>query len=464
MKVEKVKYKIMAAVIVLSVLLSYVCIFIVDSYAYSGASSLVQFGTVSADMRNESGKVVRGDATMYVTSSWLSNYDLVKDLCLAVDSYVDSSTGLTRYNISVNMNGVKDNDKETHSYLQTQYESLADCNDFGSVLGAYSYISSVYVFKDRTAARSYLSGNMSESELIQNALNYNDVMFGSASYDASVPAPDKLYINSLSSSAVNSVWQYTDTTVDLSNVTYKVEVENFYMSSSLFNSIAKGYTGKNGESSWKFNGTIDACNRLKGMSTVETYLSAPTQLLADQVLVSGEVMTDSGVMHTTNTYICKPTDYSGRFASSGNAFFTGASNSHWVEYCGSQITVTPYAEVDGVMKKGSTCVARRFTNDILNGLVGSTYTKIAEDPEGGEYIESTNKQDSSGNESDTIGSLDDSNILQHVKKGFGLAGSDGYIALAKQFFVGVPDSIWILIGMALAVSIAVIVFKALRGM
>ncbi len=449
MKNEKMKYRIMAVVITLSVLLSYVGVFVSDSYAADTFSR--SFTIISTRINWDRTQTIvynlSGDSS--IRYCYYSTYEFTNKQGLG-DCYRLYLYSSDKISVNVITDGV---DSINNGYRLLSDEVLS----LGEALP-------VYRFPDKATCERYLSGKMTEAELASSALNYDQVVFGSASYDASVPSPDKLYINSLSSSAVNSVWQYTDTTVDLSNVTYKVEVENFYMSSSLFNSIAKGYTGRNGESSWKFNGTIDACNRLKGMTTVETYLSAPTQLLADQVLVSGEVMTDSGVMHTTNTYICKPTDYSGRFASSGNAFFTGASNSHWVEYCGSQITVTPYAEVDGVMKKGSTCVARRFTNDILNGLVGSTYTKIAEDPEGCEYIESTNKQDSSGNEADTIGSLDDSNILQHVKKGFGLAGTNGYVALAKQFFVGVPESIWILIGMALAVSIAVIVFKALRGM
>lgn len=443
MKNEKMKYRMMAVVVTLSVLLSYVAVFVVDSYA-SRIDDMPSDYVYVATFHESNGNAWQ----YYVDRQY---FDLTKNcFCKRSDGTADF-LGVTISNAVMK-----------HTAPDIYYETVGNMAE--NWCPWYFDGSSLYVFSDLNKAREYLAGTLSEDDLKKYAINYDEIQESSAIYDASVPAPDKLYINSLSSSAVNSVWQYTDTTIDLSNVTYKVEVENFYMSSSLFNSIVKGYTGKNGESSWKFNGTIDACNRLRGMSTVETYLSAPTQLLADQVLVSGEVMTDSGVMHATNVYICKPTDYSGQFASSQNAFFTGVSNSHWVEYCGSQITVTPYMEIDGVMKKGSTCVARRFTNDILNTLVGSTYTKIAEDPEGGEYIESTNKQDSSGNESDTIGSLDDSNILQHVKKGFGLAGSDGYIALAKQFFVGVPDSIWILIGMALAVSIAVIVFKALRGM
>lgn len=464
MKIDKnkLKYRIMAVLLTMSVILSYVAVFVTESYAYSGTSSLVPFGTVSADMRNESGKVVRGNGTFYVTSKWLSTHDLVKDLCLVVEAYTDSNDQ-SRYNIGINVNGVIDGNTETYTYLKTQYDTIESCGAVGGQLGAYSYTSSVYVFKDRASAKSYLAGTMSESELMQNALNYNDVMFGSASYDSSVPSPDKLYIDSLSSTSVSAVWSYSNNSTSLDNVTYKVEVENFYVTTSLFNSIAKGWSGKTGESSWKFNGTIDECNRLKGMNTVETYLSSPTKILADEVLVSANVISDSGVMHSTNTYVCTPTDYSDEFASSGNAFFTGATNSHWAEYCGSQVTVTPYMTIDGVTKKGATVVCRRFTSDMLNTIVGSTYTKVGTDDNGKEYIESTNRQDNTGSSIGEYEKLDTDNVMTFIKDGFGILGSNGVLALAQTVFLGVPTYIWMLYGTLIAVTIVVIVFKIARG-
>lgn len=451
MKNEKMKYRIMAMVVTLSVLLSYAAVFVTDTHAVT--------------------------LSQYVESAnfyYLGGTELQTRTIRIYDDGPGSDTSVrVGYYTTFEFDNKHGKGKiyRTHLYgdhyfnSNYKYEYTSEDNDLVySISGGIELLtinedcfSDIYRFSDKQSLDDYILGKTDAS----TALNYESVMFGSASYDASVPAPDKLYINSLSSSAVNSVWQYTDTTVDLSNVTYKVEVEDFYMSSSLFNSIAKGYTGKNGESSWKFNGTIDACNRLKGMSTVETYLSAPTQLLADQVLVSGEVMTDSGVMHTTNTYICKPTDYSGQFASSRNAFFTGASNSHWVEYCGSQITVTPYMEVDGVMKKGSTCVARRFTNDILNTLVGSTYTKIAEDSEGGEYIESSNNQDATGNESGFDMAIDSNSILKYTKDGFNLLGKDGYLTLMASAMTHVPTYIWVLIAAIVAIYAGFILFKLL---
>ena len=67
------------------------------------------------------------------------------------------------------------------------------------------------------------------------------------------------------------------------------------------------------------------------------------------------------------------------------------------------------------------------------------------------------------NVSNDLGNIDDSNLISHIKNGFGLFGTDGYIALAQRFFVGVPSQIWSLIYMAMAVSIILIVFKTMRG-
>ena len=64
----------------------------------------------------------------------------------------------------------------------------------------------------------------------------------------------------------------------------------------------------------------------------------------------------------------------------------------------------------------------------------------------------------------SLGNIDDGNILQHIKNGFGLTGSDGYIELSNRFFSTVPSGVWSIIMYALAVSVVIIIFKSLRGM
>lgn len=343
--------------------------------------------------------------------------------------------------------------------FQLKNEGYYVCEGLGITIDD-SY--SVYIprFSSETLGKQYARGEIG----IEYAENYEEIKGKMAAYDSVVPSPDKLYIQDMSEASVSVAWQYTDSGIDLTGVTYQVKVEHFYMSSSLMTSIAKGYTGKNGESSYKFNHSTDSMNRLIVEDTVETYLSAPTNLLADSILVSENVNLLAGTMHSTNVIYVVPTDYSGQFASSGNAFFTGLSNSHVATYCGTQVTLIPYKEIDGQLVKGNVCVARRFMNDILNGLVGSTYTQIGQDDSGNEYIASSSYQDTNGNETDLIGSLDEDSLLKNIRNGFGLSGTNGYIEMARQFFIGIPVSIWVLIGTALSVNIVVIVFKALRGM
>lgn len=55
-------------------------------------------------------------------------------------------------------------------------------------------------------------------------------------------------------------------------------------------------------------------------------------------------------------------------------------------------------------------------------------------------------------------------LLQYIRKGFGLLGTDGYIELSRRYFLGIPVYIWALIAMAMSVNIIVIVFKVARGM
>lgn len=347
----------------------------------------------------------------------------------------------------------------TTGTFKKQTDGYYICDGF-AIITAESYSLYIPKFSNATLGMQYAKGEIG----IEYAENYEEIKGSMSAYSSSVPSPDKLYIQDMSESSVSVAWQYTDSSIDLTGVTYQVKVEHFYMTSSLLTSIAKGYTGKNGESSYKFNYSTDSMNRLIVEDTVETYLSAPTSLLKDSILVSENIDMLSGDMHSTNVAYVIPTDYSGQFASSGNAFFTGLSNSHVATYCGTQVTLIPYKEVDGQVVKGNICVARRFMNDILNGLVGSTYTQIGQDDSGGEYIASSSYQDTNGNKTDMIGSLDEDSLLKNIKNGFGLSGTDGYIEIARQFFVGIPTSIWILIGMALSVNIIVIVFKALRGM
>lgn len=489
----------MATVVTLSVLLSYVAVFVTDSYAYSGTSSLVQFGTVSADMRNESGKVVRGNATMYVTSSWLSNYDLVKDLCLVVDSYVDSSTGLTRYNVSVNMNGVKDNDKETHSYLQTQYESLADCNDFGSVLGAYSYMSSVYVFKDRASARSYLAGNMSESELKSLALNYDKIQESQREYDydETYPYYDKasIAVNANSTATYNA-----NMSQDMTNRYYELNAKiadktgnsddkhtrayvEYYAAAIYADSSQLGvfnnYVLQYGNSVGSLSGTLpngkkmdeivkfDSNGRLcvSGYSGVE---ERGYKLICKEDTSSYLIAVEIDKVTANDQVLCSPSfqrqlDADLKFTNSGSAdgFLFGGTNSDSYTLIGYCTDI----RINIVQGNKYTYSKDTYTYTWLNSAMRDRYGTKSTTYDNNSISTGENYEfDNNGNGYGGFEISDQTNMdsmKDYARTGFGLLGKDGYLALTAAALYQVPFFIWQCIGFVICVYGTFVLMKLL---
>lgn len=316
-------------------------------------------------------------------------------------------------------------------------------------------------FSDVDKLNGYINGTLDISECD----NWNEIQNANASYDSSIPVPDDLSISSCSASGIQAVWTYSDNSKLNYNgypLQYDVKTEYFYSSMSATSGLLFGHSGSGASQGLSINSAIGNLQTVEARYTVEDYL-AQGEALVNDLLKSATVDKKNGPMSSVNTFSGVPVDYSDRFVSSGNPFFTGATNSTHAIFIGCQTTVTPfYIDDAGVKYCGNDSVTRKFINGVTSTVSGgSTTVVIGTDGEGNKYFESsyTPSYDDAG-----LGSVDSDNLLEHIRKGFGLIGTDGYIELSHRFFLGVPSYIWALIAMAMSVNIIVILFKALRGM
>lgn len=313
----------------------------------------------------------------------------------------------------------------------------------------------VYIFSSRSDAESYISGKSDAA----NAINYEEIQSVNAIYDSSISAPSKLYIDALSASSVTSVWEYSGNSYE--GLQYEVQVENYYAAQSFAYAILGGYSGSSADQSFKLNGYINSLNQLTCEHTVEGYLKNPSGGLDEEILVSGIIDKSSGDMHSINTYISIPVDYSDQFVSSGIPFFQGATNAKHPVYLGSQVTVIPYRVIDGVRYKGNTVVCRRFVNPALNALVGSTFTEIGSDSNGNSYINRTENVDITGEStSGSIGIGDTGTFFSFLNQLMDMLVNQGaLLGVFNNLLSSVPAYIWVLIGFSIVVGIVAMIVK-----
>lgn len=321
-------------------------------------------------------------------------------------------------------------------------------------------------FSSQEKAVQYARGEIDVTE----ADNYEDIKDvldkENSLYDASVPIPDDVSISACSSNGVQAVWTYSDSSnlnYNGYSLQYDVSMEYLYSSMSATSGALFGYTGSSSIQGVNIDTAIGKLQTVEAKHTVEEYLLQGEPLVND-LLKSGIVEGTSGNMSPINSYTGTPPDYTSQFVSSGNPFFSGATNSTHAIFIGSQVTVTPYyIDSDGIRHYGKDSITRKFINGITSIVAGGSSTVIvATDGEGNKYYESdyVPSYDSSG----SLANLDNNNITKYISDGFGLLGDNGFLALTQKAFGFIPSAGWVLIFLAMAVSISLILFKVLRGM
>lgn len=462
------KHRIMAVVITLSVLLSYFSVYITDSFAYDGAGAPVVIGSVVTDWRGTDGKVTKTTCYIAKTSVFTSQYELIKNFCV-----YDNGISSGGYNISFVDKPSVDGKPDLWTYVYSADQGLSGASGWSNIACDSYSITGCYQFKDLATCRKYLNGQMSDTELATAALNYKEVQDSLASYDSSIPVPIKGNVNVITVSTVSSIFNYDENEIkqfeEEHGVTlqYDYEVEYFYQ---LLTKSQINKKNSNLEVAEVNRGVddfaLDKNNLMVAKTTCKEQFEAfqvggtPTTQKYLCTADSGTYKT-SGAVELSNAVTSSPPDYYTIYSIPFSVF----SMEYHMQFIVAQVRVTTYYIDDSGLKHTSDDVYfRRCLWDEDNDHYGATYTRIAKDESGNDVFKNSYEMNANGdNISNDLGNIDDSNLLEHIKNGFGLFGTDGYVALAQRFFLGVPNQIWSLIYMAMAVSIILIVFKTMRG-
>lgn len=452
MKHEKMKYRIMAVVVTVSVLLSSIAVFVVDSHAATIDTMPSDYVYVATFHESN------GNAWQYYVDK--QYFDLSKNC------FFKRSDGTADFLGATIPNAVR-----KYTAPDIYYETVGNMS--ANWFPWYFDGSSLYVFSDKGKAESYIAGTLSEDDLKKYAINYDEIQESSATYDASIPVPVKANVNVITASTVSSMFEYDENELrnfeEENNVElqYDYEVEYFYqlLSKSQINKqnsnleVAEVNRGVDDFALDKNNLFVakTTCKeqfesfQVGGTPTTQKYLCT-----AD----SGTYKT-TGIVELNNAVTSSPPDYYTLYTIPFSVF----SMEYHMQFIAAQVRVTTYYVDDsGVKHKSDDVYFRRCLWNDDNEHYGATYTRIAKDDSGNDVFKDSYEMNANGdNVSNDLGNIDDSNLIAHIRNGFGLFGTDGYIALAQRFFVGVPSQIWSLIYMAMAVSIILIVFKTMRG-
>lgn len=450
---QKLKYRIMATVVVLSVLLSYVAVFVVDSHA--AAIDTMPSDYVYVATFHES----NGNAWQYYVDK--QYFDLSKNC------FYKRSDGTADFLGATIPNAVR-----KYTAPEVYYETVGNMS--ANWFPWYFDGSSLYVFSDKDKAESYIAGTLSEADLKKYAINYDEIQESSASYDSSIPVPVKANVNVITASTVSSMFEYDENELrnfeEENNVElqYDYEVEYFYqlLSKSQINNqnsnlevaeINRGVDDFALDKNNLFVAKITCKEQFEAFQVGGTPTTQKYLCTAD----SGTYKT-TGIVELNNAVTSSPPDYYTLYTIPFSVF----SMEYHMQFIAAQVRVTTYYVDDsGVKHKSDDVYFRRCLWSKDNDHYGATYTRIAKDDNGDDVFKNSYEMNSNGDDiGSDLGNIDDGNILQHIKNGFGLTGSDGYIELSNRFFSTVPSGVWSIIMYALAVSVVIIIFKSLRGM
>lgn len=443
----------MATVVVLSVLLSYVAVFVVDSHA--AAIDTMPSDYVYVATFHES----NGNAWQYYVDK--QYFDLSKNC------FYKRSDGTADFLGATIPNAVR-----KYTAPEVYYETVGNMS--ANWFPWYFDGSSLYVFSDKDKAESYIAGTLSEADLKKYAINYDEIQESSASYDSSIPVPVKANVNVITASTVSSMFEYDENELrnfeEENNVElqYDYEVEYFYqlLSKSQINNqnsnlevaeINRGVDDFALDKNNLFVAKITCKEQFEAFQVGGTPTTQKYLCTAD----SGTYKT-TGIVELNNAVTSSPPDYYTLYTIPFSVF----SMEYHMQFIAAQVRVTTYYVDDsGVKHKSDDVYFRRCLWSKDNDHYGATYTRIAKDDNGDDVFKNSYEMNSNGDDiGSDLGNIDDGNILQHIKNGFGLTGSDGYIELSNRFFSTVPSGVWSIIMYALAVSVVIIIFKSLRGM
>ena len=328
----------------------------------------------------------------------------------------------------------------------------------------------VYLFGDSDTFVDYVTGKTDA----ESAENYDDMNPGTdwlRQYDSSVPTVSYLKVSSINSSSARIEAGFDDFSVvhDYfmdNGLSYELHIYPLYctqfgmsyLSKWSVTDFARSFDKAMYEllgvnySTWSQNHLMNSNDISNNMLDIQKLSHVPSNWLGS-------------ALSAADGFMCydDPVTFSESCDGTSNIVKTVSFTDHGdYVFCGCWCRIRTFS---GNKTSGWTYI-QAFNNDHLKHLLAmnSNYSDKVDDL-GEKYIDS-NHNNSVVNPSSVFDSVDLQNpdLTNYVKTGYGLLGSDGYIQLSQQFLLGIPNYIWVLIAFALSVNIIVIVFKALRGM
>lgn len=319
-----------------------------------------------------------------------------------------------------------------------------------------------YLFSSEEKAKAYLRGEIDASE----SENFDDV--APEGYDKDIPVPDVFEIKYLDASTVDAAFSYTNDS-ELSSfgheLKYEIVPDYVYATSSFTKAIvggtALGATGNAAKLCAYIRSTVSG-GVMQLPVTVEAYIADPKNN-KDKLYTQANKTPVTGAVTASNLCSLSPPDYSSQYVANPafGAFWGGAMNMNKAVFVGAQLSLRVYyTDSSGAKVYSNKVVVRYFSNDIINQLIGKKKTVVAKDDKGEDIV--IDEGDTDPTTPVTPGDLTNINLVTYVKEIVGSITS--YVALMQSVLAQCPASIWGLITAALAVSLAIIVVKILRGM
>lgn len=411
----------------------------------------------------------------------------------AMWSYINPNNGYNMFgyywNGTYNGNNLLSYYPDTGYTVETPFNSSRNYR-YGYWYADYSAMglfesSAFYVFSSESECLQYLAGDLEATE----AINYDEISSSNAVYDDRVPSPSSVYISNQTSRqlGVNVSFDSESLYYEGVPVFYDMQVYHYYRYDSIVHTssyplgkhsnkssiddsrIYADYTlvDSNGDFTISLptvSGLWNSYQEQKEISTSFFRWSAYDLCLGDDCPIVAEDNT------ALESYIHSFTvrSYDSYHVDSGISLFKSIQDMTGINcnYTCSQVKVQPYVYIDGNKCYGKPIVVTKYINESTQ----NSYTFIPQDSSNptdisrsDDVITDNSVFDDNGNRAyDT--SLSESGLLDNIRSGYGLSGSDGYFAITNRYLSSIPSSIWTLIGFALSVSIIICVFKAIRGM
>lgn len=473
----------MATVVTLSVLLSYVAVFNVDTHAeetnrtFTLISSRIGWDHIEEIVYN-----ISGDSSVrycYYSKFEFTNRNGLGDFYRL---YIYSSD---KVNVNVTKDGVAD--------VNNGFRKIAD-EPFN-----ISESLPIYRFSDKATCDKYLSGQMTDSELASAALNYNEVQESQREYDydETYPYYDKasIAVNANSTATYNA-----NMSQDMTNRYYELNAKiadktgnsddkhtrayvEYYAAAIYADSSKLGvfnnYVLQYGNSVGSLSGTLpngkkmdeivkfDSNGRLcvSGYSGVE---ERGYKLICKEDTSSYLIAVEIDKITANDQVLCSPSfqrqlDADLKFTNSGSAdgFLFGGTNSDSYTLIGYCTDI----RINIVQGNKYTYSKDTYTYTWLNSAMRDRYGTKSTTYDNNSISTGENYEfDNNGNGYGGFEISDQTNMdsmKDYARTGFGLLGKDGYLALTAAALYQVPMFVWQCIGFVICVYGTFVLMKLL---